>query len=251
MKNLNRIKPVFKCPQEYKDRFLESTCLLTISVGQEVHEGDKFEATIDLINGQFKNITILIDDVLQRHSMMLVSTQTPEDIYQHSLEEGDLWLARNHSVYSRLSSPYNIIRWENWYLHTQYQSTHNKIKALYANDQEFAESFNATTSVFLERFMRRQPTLTKNYDTAFQLCLDYLFEECSALCLWVEEGYHFEVYPSQRNLAMSITHEKLIKPNHPNFLLPVAIKFKNRKQLKAQRFSTAIENELATINTVD
>ena len=45
----SKIKPVFKCSEEFKLKFKDSRCLVTISVGQEVHEGKKFLTTIDLI----------------------------------------------------------------------------------------------------------------------------------------------------------------------------------------------------------
>ncbi|MFO1258078.1 MAG: hypothetical protein U1E78_06690 [Gammaproteobacteria bacterium] len=232
-----RIKPVFKCPTEYKSNFSNSHALLTISVGQEVHEGEKFEATIELINNTFNHITILVDDVLQRHSMGLISDESPEWLYQHSLNEGDLWLERNKPVYTQLTTPYTIIRWEKWLHHEKYESTYSKIKSAYLNDPAFRAHLDQTASTFLDRFTRRQPKLSKDSAAAFNACLDYLFEECAALCLWIEGGYHFEVYPSQRNEAMSITHQMFVAPNFPEFLWPVAIKFKNRKQLSAQKFS--------------
>lgn len=237
------IKPVFKCSPDFKVHFPVSKALVTISVGQEVHEGEKFESTIQLINNVFDHITILVDDVLQRHSMSLVSSASDDELYQISLEEGDLWLERNKSLYNQLSTPYNIIRWEKWLHHAKYQQTHESIKTLYLNDPVYKHSIDTTAQTFLERFVRRQPKLAKDPKAAFNCCLEYLFEECAALCLWVEDGYHFEVYPSQRNAAMTMTHSMLIEPKYPNLLWPIAIKFKNRKQLKAQSLGNTVEQE--------
>ncbi len=69
------------------------------------------------------------------------------------------------------------------------------------------------------------------------MILDYLIEECTALCLWPEINAHFEVYPSKRNLAMSQTHQRFVLPQYPHLLHSIAIKFKNRKQFKPQNFN--------------
>jgi hypothetical protein len=42
-------KTVFKCSDSDKEKFKTSQCLLTISVGQEAHEGEKF-AAIEFVN---------------------------------------------------------------------------------------------------------------------------------------------------------------------------------------------------------
>jgi len=68
------------------------------------------------------------------------------------------------------------------------------------------------------------------------LCFNYLIEECTALCLWPELNCHFEVYPSRRNAAMDATHRYFVLPDYPDLLHGLSIKFKNRKQLKAQCF---------------
>ncbi len=229
------IKSAFRCPEEYKDRFKDSKCLLTISVGQEVHEGETFAATIDLINRHFKSCTILVDDSLQRHTMQLVSQQDPNSLYQKSMLDGDLWLKRNKVLYKNLTIPYNIIRWNKWLNHKNYSYTLDMITAAYKNDVIYKTAFDESINNFLIRFYRRSNALDLQKKTAEFICLQYLAEECAALCLWTEEQYDFEVYPNKRNLAMSATHAKFIAPIAPHILNPVAIKFKNRKQLIPQK----------------
>ncbi len=236
MQGETKIKPVFKCPEEYKTTFKNAKCLLTISVGQEVHEGEKFKTTIDLINNWFKECTILIDDTLQRHSMKLSSSLSIEELYLKSLEEGRKWLQRNNSILNTLKIPFNITYWDKWLSHKNYKNQYEKITKLYKQDINYKESFDIAIHDFLERYIPRLPKNIKiNKKEAFSLCLEYLKEECTALCLWIEENAQFEVYPSKRNQAMSITHEIFVKPYYPGLLLPVAIKFKNRKQLKPQK----------------
>ncbi|MDF2690685.1 MAG: hypothetical protein K0S29_540, partial [Gammaproteobacteria bacterium] len=109
MVNLNytgKIKPVFKCDEKFKPLLKQSSCLLTISVGQEVHEGEKFLTTIDLVNTNFKHCTILVDDSLQRHTMQINRPPSSDGFHHQSVLEGDSWLKRNKNVYSQLNIPY-------------------------------------------------------------------------------------------------------------------------------------------------
>lgn len=233
-----RIKPVFKCKEEFKTKFNESTCLLTISVGQEVHEGEKFLTTIQLVNDHFRECTILVDDSLQRHTMMLDCNEVDENlIYERSINEGDLWLERNKVIYEQLQIPYKIIRWDKWLKHNEYKKINSIIEEKYERDDEYRKAFNDSINEFLRRYENRLDDSGFDRQKAFELCLTYLKEECTALCLWVEGDFHFEVYPNKRNLAMTATHEIFVKPHHPHLLHPVAIKFKNRKQLKPQKFT--------------
>ena len=85
---------------------------------------------------------------------------------------------------------------------------------------------HANIDDFLTRYLSRFSTKDVDSERAFQLCLDYLIEECSVMCLWTEKAYDFEVYPSGRNKAMAATYEYLIKPHYPDYLRPVALRFK-------------------------
>jgi hypothetical protein len=236
MTAVKRLKPVFKCTDEEKARFLSSTCLLTISVGQEVHEGEHFETTIELVNRSFGACILLIDDTLQRHTMTLASDNDAGYFYARSLEAGKQWLERNIWHYAQLSNLKQIIHWNHWLKHPQFEMKKAKIKALIGFDTDFGDAFSSTIDAFLHRYHRRvqdQPTF--NIERARQLCLDYLVEECTAMCLWPEMDCHFEVYPSRRNRAMAETHRRFVLPNYPDLLHPVAIKFKHRKQWQPQQ----------------
>ena len=236
---MNYIKPVFKYKNDFdKETFKNSRCLLTISVGQEVHEGDKFAATIDLVNTSFSSAILLIDDSLQRHSIALDKNQNADAFYDTSMAEGDLWLKRNKKYYQNLTILQDIIRWDKWLKHPHYPEQQQKIKSLMAEQPYYQASFDNTIDEFLRRYYPR--LLEKrnfNMQRAKTLCLDYLIEECTALCLWPELNCNFEIYPAKRNLAMEETHKRLVLPFY-DLLYPIAIKFKHRKQLKPQQFQT-------------
>ena len=231
------VKPVLKTDNLYQP-FEQSHALLTISVGQEVHEGEKFLATLNLVNQSFARCTICVDDTLQRHTLAMGGELTSEDLFDYSRKLGNQWLVRNFSAYSQLSIPYEIIRWNKWLTHPGYSETYQKIKDLYEKGPSafaVAEIFDRTSRYFLDRYLPRLGEISlAQREKAEHLSLIYLFEECTALCLWAMEGYDYEVYPSHRSEAMSLIHALLVEPIYQAAVTSVWVKFKNRKQLKPQ-----------------
>lgn len=232
------LKPIFRNATEAnKTKFKNSKCLLTISVGQETHEHEFFDTTIDLVNRSFDSCILLVDDSLQRHTMALNSIENADYYYTASVKAGNLWLERNKQYYSRLSIPTEILRWDTWLKHPNYRSQKKKLKALIESDRNYKAAFDISIEKFLEKYTERL-THYKNFNVekAWQLSFDFLIEECTALCLWTELECQFEVYPSRRNQAMDETHKRFVLPNHPDLLHPIGIKFKNAKQIKPQFF---------------
>lgn len=235
---MSGIKPVVKCEDYFKALFPSAKCLLTISVGQEVHEGEKFEKTIEIVNNTFRSCTILIDDTLQRHTMALnTNDKTAADFYDASIAAGQSWLKRNRLYYEKLTIPYHIIHWNDFLFHKKFPAQQDTIKEFMQKNSTYHDCFESTIDEFLTRLGNRyqMPLLFSN-ERARLLCMDYLLEETTAMCLWPELNCQFEVYPSKRNAAMAATHQLFVLPEYPNLLHPVAIKFKNRKQLTPQAF---------------
>jgi len=221
------IKASFKeCSISDRKLFSQSHCIMPISIGQQVHEGKKFLATIHLVNRSFKKCTLLIDDIIQRYTLALFNDSTPDQMYEHSLSEGSQWLERNKSSYSQLTIPFNIIRWDDWLKDPDFQNAYQNIKCLYSQEKYFKDSVDLNINEFLSRYQDREKTSTIDQQRSFYLCLDYLFEECAVMCLWPKGGYEFEVYPTGRNKAMAATYTKVIQPQYPHLLKSVALRFK-------------------------
>lgn len=213
-------------PVEERKLFPQSSCLMPISVGQAIHEGEKFAAVIKLINTSFKQCTILVDDSVQRHTIGIMNHASSDELYQLAVKEGDDWLKRNEMAYNQLTIPFEIMRWDDWYNSQNYINSHVRVQKEYDSNELFRQAMHANIDDFLTRYLSRFSTKDVDSERAFQLCLDYLIEECSVMCLWTEKAYDFEVYPSGRNKAMAATYKYLIKPHYPDYLRPVALRFK-------------------------
>lgn len=213
-------------PPEERRMFSQSCCLMPISVGQSIHEGKKFEAVIKLINNSFKQCTILVDDSVQRHTLAILKNLDAEHLHNFANEEGDQWLARNKSYFAQLTIPYDIMRWDYWLQHMKFPQSLQRVKDKYAQNATYKAAIHANIDEFLSRYLKDIDSTNFDDQRANKLCLDYLLEECAVMCLWPENKYDFEVYPSGRNQAMAATYEQLIHPVTPSYLRPVALRFK-------------------------
>jgi hypothetical protein len=243
---MSYIRAVFKRADAYKSILKNSQCLLLISVGQEAHEGERFESTINLINASFSSCIISLYDSLQRYTMALDNTKDPKFFHDISVKEGDLWLERNEKYYSKLTIPKKITRWDSWLNHPNFSTQRNKLITLASNDLSYQAVFDSTIATYLSRYCKRIDDLS-SFDNkrAHQLCFDYLIEECTVLCLWPELQCQFEVYPNRHNDAMEETRKRFIRPYYSNLLHSIAISFRNAKQVKPQCFQLLTNEEVA------
>lgn len=228
--DMKKLKVNFKnCPiPNRKEIFKHSNCILPISIGQKVHEGEKLLGTLQLINSSFKSCTLMIDDSIQCHTMKITENLSETKLRLKAIEEGDKWLESNKYIYQQLTIPYSITRWEAWRQHDNFKKWFKIIEDLYQSNIRYRESFRQAIQIFLSRYLNRVPSVSTSYEIASNYCLDYLKEECAVMCLWAESGYDFEIYPTGRNQAMCATHNLIINPIFTNRLISVSLYF--RKQ---------------------
>jgi hypothetical protein len=229
------VKAFFKYLDENERKKLNnSTCLFTISVGQQSHEGERFEATMELINRSFSSSIMLIDDSLQRHNMALNQKEDAEYFYNISVQEGDLWLERNEEYYKKCKNLKKIVRWDYWLNHPDYKKQHEKLKTALKGDNNYLTAFEHSIDEFLSKYTKRL-TESNNYqiDRAKKLCLDFILEECTALTLWPELNAKYEAYPGIHNKAIEETRKRFV-PN--SIIRPITIGFRNAGQMEPQKF---------------
>lgn len=222
------IKASFReCPISDRKQFKQSHCLLPISIGQAVHEGRKFLATIKLINASFERCTLLVDDTVQWHTLKIDHPQSSKEmLIQLAHLEGNSWLERNMSAIKSLDLAYTIVRWSQWHNNPNFEAQYAKVEHLYKTEARYKAAVDLNIEDYLERYLKRNSNENFDYHHAFSCCLDYLKEECAVMTLWTEGLYDFEVYPTGRNKAMAATYEYLIQPQYPHLLKPVALRFK-------------------------
>lgn len=222
------IKVSFKsCSSEDRKNFPTASCILPISIGQKVHEGAKFAATLKLIERSFHRCTILLDDSIQKYTLKITSNEDLEILHHKSIAAGTEWLDRQKIMLESLSIKCDIMRWDDWVNKSLFVKMYEQVLSLYYKNVEYKNAFDSTARTFLSRFLQSHSSI--DYETAYQLCLRYLWEECSVMMLWAENKYDFEIYPSGRNEAMSATYKMLINDLYPGVLKSVGLHFKKKK----------------------
>lgn len=215
------------CPISDRKVFDLSRGMLLISIGQSYHEGEKFEATLELVNRKFKCCTLMLADTLQRHNIQAQEGLGTDEAYLESLKRCDDWLERNQAaIHNFLDIPFNVVRWNEYLDHPDFDAKLKFIDSFYRDAGFFYESVDSTVNEYMNRGNRaelpedRQHFLREN-------CLRYLLEECAVMLLWWEkDGFEFEVYPTKRNAAMSAVFDQIISPADPSILRPVNLRFK-------------------------
>jgi hypothetical protein len=162
-----------------------------------------------------------------------------------ALRNGEEWIERNIKYIENMTIPYRLLRWDTYINSDAFAEQLDLIEKLYNSDKEYHDKININIKSFLDRYNKHTDVLQQDkYSRAYALCLDYLKEECAGMCLWINDHYNYEVYPHGRNQAMSITYKKLIKPNHPNLLKSVSIRF---KKYYPKNFTIAQQNSILEV----
>lgn len=149
------IKVSFKsCSSEDRKNFPNASCILPISIGQKVHEGEKFAATLKLIEKSFQRCTILLDDSIQKYTLKITSNEDLEILHQKAITAGTEWLDRQRTIIKSLSIKCDIMRWDDWVNKPLFVKMYEQVLALYYKNVEYKISFDNTARTFLLRFLQ-------------------------------------------------------------------------------------------------
>ena len=180
-----------------------------MSVGQDVHEGEALDLSIDVVNRHFGSLAF----------------------YEPALKVGEPWLSRHAATYQRLQGLSQILPWDHWLSHPEFKIQAQGLRTQLKQDPAYRESIYQTIKTFLNRYDRPlTPQSAFDYQRAQGLCL----EECTVLCLWAQLQCQFEVYRSPHHQAITDTYQNWVLPQYPDLLHPIALQFKHRKLFKAQ-----------------
>jgi hypothetical protein len=209
-------------PDEQKKTFLSSKCLMPISVGQLYHEDVKLKAALQCINRNFKEIIIVVGDTIQRYNHACVQNKPQEELCNFAKTEGDKWLDRNVPIIeATLTKPYQILRWDNYRVHSRFDLALSMIEDAYQNGSlEYRLAFNQDTENFLQRCGRNKSEFFNS------ICLSYLKEESACIYLWAEEGCEFLAYPGGFNNVFRATRKKFIEVPYNGILKEIPYTFK-------------------------
>ncbi|MBB72615.1 MAG: hypothetical protein CMF50_09480 [Legionellales bacterium] len=196
-------------PRDYNTLVTNATIILLISPGQEYHEGEKFKATVELLNRSgFAKCHVMVGDTNYRHTLQ-IEHKSPNDCYWRAKIMGQHWVARNSNILQQLAIPYEIFHWDRWLCHPRYNDYKQQVDNLFDNEPSFREAFLFSANKFVRRFCNADIDI----HFAIQQSLEYLKEECAVIMpLWAELGYQHIVYPGNMLKAMETTYQQTVLP---------------------------------------
>ncbi|MDF2939369.1 MAG: Uncharacterized protein K0R66_11 [Gammaproteobacteria bacterium] len=216
----------FFCPEEDKQEFASSHCIVAVSVlGQPKTDKEKFASILHKVNKTFNKCTILLADTLHRHTFKILNEDyTEEQLYRAARDAGDEWLERNQATIDALTIPHNTLRWQEWLNHPNFPAMKSLIDEFYEKNSHFRISVFKSVEEFLLRLDKSESSL--NCTNAFRCSAEYLKEESAVMQLVAYDNYHFILYPGKRPLSIQLTYEHFIRPFYPNRLRWVELGFR-------------------------
>lgn len=210
----------------YSDLFKYSNCVIPVSVGQSYHDEQKFLAMLDLVNQNFSSCTIIVADLLQRHTFSL---EISNDLaYYMALDAGKSWVKSQLNNIGMLTIPYSIRYWNEWLSSDQYKTQREITEDQYQSQPEVRKAFDLSVRIFEERYRRNDRLDQLNEKAVRATILEYIKEECSVMPLWINENFHFEIYPAKRTPAMAAIYDYIIKPAYPNLLRWLQVELRSK-----------------------
>lgn len=186
-------------------RFFDA-CRLQISVGQEKHEGKKFDATIDWASQRFQKIVVCVNDTLQRFGLMADFGLSESEAREQALQAGNRWIGQVLALH--LDKNPEIIRWDHWLRHPDYSLMRKKMDDLYGKNRVFRDAVESEIDVFMKRREQEGRVVGKVHR---DLSRQYLLEEISVLPLMFNQQRAADVYPGTSLLPLRLAQEGKIE----------------------------------------
>lgn len=238
--------------KQRKDLYLESTAQVTISIGcSHRHNGPHLRDTLNKVSSEFKSVVVMLDDSVQGHTLALEYPDfTMKILRALGKSAGDQWLTCNQQYIDIINNQFpgkiSIVRWSDWDDTEELTSAIEKMNRIYHTNQfngAIKAGIDETANAFLSRVKQRVtwPSIRKNFteDQIVEISVKYLIEECAGMAyIWPKLKTNFELYPSERTRAMSMTFDYLIRNEHPRLLNPLMLSFRKKNVVHFQEQNT-------------
>lgn len=220
---LSMLRASFQLGEGDKSFLKKDRCLVPVSIGKEIHYGAHLAATLSLVNRSFKGVSFVLADSLQGYTKRLSHPDASlEDLKESARIAGTAWLNDNHLLLSQLTIPWHVLRWDTFLEHPEFDNYLGLVKNAYYNNPTFNEGCDENVMEYLNR----NPDYPIETEQAKAFGLEYIWFECAAMFIWLEENCQWELYANGRKRAMQETYEHLIEPHHPTLLKPLSLRFK-------------------------
>ncbi len=162
-------------------------CTLGVSVGAKNWEGKKFEAILGFAADNFDKIRLDITDAIYQHNFMAQGLDALE-ARTRANAEGTYWLARHAQIISSCKVKPEILRWETWYGHPDFNYILNAVRSAYQDNSEFKDLVDTDVSIYMGRHTNHSPKARAH-------SLDFILEEIAVFIIQARELPSVRIYP--------------------------------------------------------
>lgn len=170
-------------------------CIISISQGQECHNGDKLDALLYWGIENHEECILNISDTLHRHNLIR-NGMDRDKAYLKSFAMGNEWAIQNKAILDKHRACLKQIhRWNDWLYHHDFDDVHHGV-IKYFNE---CDAFRNTALSDVERFVERKENQQEGsaIEIKFNNSLDYLLEETAAYIIMSRHYQANRVYPAK------------------------------------------------------
>lgn len=203
--------------------------LLGFSIGQETARGEILYKDIELASKLYGSITLLAGDTLQRFTKMITDKCDLQAGYALALQEGNAFIEEVGNICSALDLQCHIIRWDELISRPEFVQKKQQIEHLYTeNTNGYKKAVRDTVGKFIRRYQDKGLIPAKDAKAAFDICLEYVKEECAVFLMlegqYTHLQYHYPLGAAIEHIASLANietveaaklHKHLAKPAAP------------------------------------
>ena len=211
---------------------------LGVSVTSPNWQNDKLASILHFSESHFNSVRVDVSDALYRHGY-IGNGMNAEEALARANSLGSLWLAQHADLLESVRVPLQIMRWADWYTHTDYGDTLNGFYRAYQDNDDLRQAVDNDVLGFFRR-QKRTPN-----DTEYNSSRDYFIEELAIITIQARELSTLRIYPGDELHCFRVVRNGLI-PEAPKGLEReqfAKIKFCARTAPRSQ--STAISLKVA------
>lgn len=191
---------------------------LQISVGQEYHNNEKFEALINWCKPRFERVQVCVNDTLQRFNLIFEEGLSETEAYQISKKSGRDWID-NHAqmILDPDIQHIEIKRWDIWKNYSRYNTDLMNVYDLYETNKEFQKAIDDN---ILDIWKRRTNSddsniySEKRFSRFKNLSKIYLLEEITVFSRMFELDEAIDIYPGTTIFAAIVFQGRTL-PDSP------------------------------------
>lgn len=185
-----------------KDTLFNNTCFVPVSLGQEYHEGRKFESIMQLVEKTFKDCVIIVSDLLHRHTLAINNPGLSRlQAYEQSITVGREWVKNNEPSWRNCNIPCTVVYWSELLTSDEYLLNRCAIDDFCTQESCVSELVEQMVGYFVESACDDGVSENERRRVA-DLSREYLLEEHAIQLSMIPKQYpnHHFVYPHTNRL---------------------------------------------------